>query len=234
MAKTKTKNEEDIKQEKLMSTTLAKYADGVEIQHLLESGAIPSTIDTPEKLMTVMQTGREMGMGPMTTINNINVIKGKTVISSAGLGALLKRHGKEWVWTKDFVTEDGKQITELEFEWISEITGKPKNAKFSVSWQEMERAGFTTKDNWQRMPKNMLRARCMAYAVRALFPEILLGGGLYTDSEIVDSKIKGHENEQYDQIMNEEGQITIVPKEEVVEGDTNVEDVEEIQDTSEE
>jgi hypothetical protein len=163
--------------------------------------------------MTVMQLGREMGMGPMTTINNINIIKGRTVVSAAGLGAMLKRTGKEFTWTKDFVTEDGKQITEIEFEWISIVTGKPKTARFSVSWQEMERAGFTTKENWQKMPKNMLRARCMAYAVRALFPEVLLG--IYTDSEIVDAPIKGYENESYEAITNEEGHITIIPAKDV-------------------
>ena len=207
---------------------LSKFSEDVEIKHLLESGAIPATLDTPEKIMTVMQTGREMGMGPMTTINNINIIKGRTVVSAAGLGALLKRAGKEFIWTKDFVTEDEKQITELEFEWISPITNRPKTAKFSVSWQEMERAGFTTKDNWQRMPKNMLRARCMAYAVRALFPEVLLG--VYTDSEIIDAPIKGFEDEQYDTTTDEEGKIIILPK--ASEGDTTVEEVE-VEDASE-
>lgn len=204
MAKTKEEEVED----KAMSLALENFSGGVEIKHLLESGAIPGSIDTPEKLMTVMQTGKELGMAPMQTINNINVIKGKTVISAAGLGAMLKRRNVEFIWTKDFVTEDGKQITEIEFEWISTVTNRPKTAKFSVSWQEMERAGFTTKDNWQRMPKNMLRARCMAYGVRALFPEILLG--VYTDSEIVDAPIEGHDDKTYNTITNEEGEVTII------------------------
>ncbi len=86
----------------------------------------------------------------------------------------------------------------------------------------MERAGFTTKDNWQRMPKNMLRARCMAYAVRALFPEVLLG--VYTDSEIIDAPIKGFEDEKYDTKTDEEGKIIIIPA--ASEGDTTVEDIE--------
>ena len=35
-------------------------------------------------------------------------------------------------------------------------------------------------------PKEMMRARCMAYAVRALFPEVLLG--MYTDLEMNDTQ----------------------------------------------
>ena len=38
--------------------------DKVEIQHLLESGAIPSSLDTPEKLMTVIKTGEEVEIVP--------------------------------------------------------------------------------------------------------------------------------------------------------------------------
>lgn len=218
------KNEKE--EDKNMSLALSKYADKIEVQDLLESGAIPGTIDTPEKLMTVLKTGDELGMAPMQTLNNINLIKGKTVLSAAALGAMVKDAGIEFIWTKDFVTEDKKQITEIEFEWISKVTGNPKTARFSVSWQEMERAGFTTKDNWQRMPKNMLRARCMAYGVRALFPEVLLrkGGGLYTEAEIVDAPSKTHGHEKYDTATDEQGNITVIPVEdvEIIEGDDSV------------
>jgi hypothetical protein len=147
-----------------------------EYQVLLDSGAIPSTLDTVQKLMTVVQTGKELGMGPMAAINNINIIKGRTVISSAMLGALLKSRNIEYTYTKDWAKEPNGEgqpdtiRTEIEFEWISTITKKPKTARFSVSWAEMEVAGYTAREQWDKYPKNMLRARCMAYAVRALFP----------------------------------------------------------------
>jgi hypothetical protein len=208
MSKTKEKKGVD----EPTSVMLSKFSENIEVQTLIESGAIPSTLDTAEKIMTVMQTGKEMGMGPMTTINNVNIIKGRTVISASGVGAMLKRAGKEWIWTKDFETveENGKvkQITEIEFEWISPVTNKPKQARFSVSWQEMELAGYTAKPNWQKMPKPMMRARCLSAAIRALFPEILLG--VYTDLEIADSPIKGYEDETYKTELSEEGDVIII------------------------
>ena len=194
-----------------------------EYQVILDSGAIPGNLDTPQKLMTVVQTGKELGMQPMTAINNIHVIKGRTVISSAMHSAMLKnrvnRRGivspVEYIYTKDFVyetDEDGDEscITEIEFTEISEVTGKPRSLKFRVTWAEMERAGYTDKQNWEKYPKNMMRARCMAYGVRALFPEILLG--VYSADEIVDAMDTGHNTE-----INEEGDVIII--------DTTAEDV---------
>lgn len=52
--------------------------------------------------------------------------------------------------------------------------------------------------------KNMMRARCLAYAVRALFPEIILG--LYTDAEIVDAI---HDS-GYETSVNEEGDVIVL------------------------
>ena len=95
---------------KALSTSLQEYGAGLNLKHLLESGAIPSTIDTPEKLMTIMRTGQELGMGPMTTLNNINVIKGRTVVSSSGLGALLKK--RKW--------DDGTPAP-VEFRWLKDM-----------------------------------------------------------------------------------------------------------------
>jgi len=176
-----------------------------EFQTILDSGAIPSNLDTPQKLMTVVQTGKELGMQPMTAINNIHVIKGRTVISSAMLGALLKQSGVEYIYTKDHEEdEDGRIITELEFEFLSKISGKAKTARFSISWGQMEVAGYTEKQNWEKYPKEMMRARCMAYAVRALFPEILLG--LYSDAEIVDAL----DDREHEVTVNEEGETVVI------------------------
>lgn len=180
-----------------------------EFQIILDSGAIPSTLDTVQKLMTVVQTGKELGMPAMVAINNINVIKGRTVISAAMLGALLKRYNYEYFYTKDFVTEqneDGSSriVTELELRWISKLDNKTVNSvKFAITWAEMERAGYTSKDNWSKYPKNMMRARCMAYAVRTYCPEVLLG--FYTDLEILDSQ-----NIKHDVAITEDGEIIVV------------------------
>jgi hypothetical protein len=114
-----------------------------EFQILLDSGALPSTFDNIEKIISVVQMGKELGLQPMVAINNINIIKGRTVIASTMLGAMLKKRNIEWTWVKDFFTEeDDKIVTEIEFEYISKVTNKPKASRFSISWQQMQLAGL--------------------------------------------------------------------------------------------
>lgn len=49
----------------------------------------------------------------------------------------------------------------------------------------------------------MMRARCLAYAVRGLFPEVLLGN--YTDLEMSD--VDNHQ--EYPVTMTEEGDVIL-------------------------
>lgn len=189
-----------------------------EFQTILDSGAIPSQIDTPQKLQTIVQTGKELGMSPMVSINSINVIKGRTVIAAAMLGALLKARNIEYKYTKDFETiknDDGevtKIETEITFWFFSKLKNTVDSREFSISWAEMERAGYTSKDNWSKYPKNMMRSRCMSYGIKAYFPEIY--AGFYTDEEIVDALA---EDGEYEVEFDENGQINIQEAEEVKE-----------------
>ena len=52
----------------------------------------------------------------------------------------------------------------------------------------------------------MMRARCLAYAVRALFPEVLMGS--YTDLEMADVD----NTKEYPIIVIEEGEIVMEAK----------------------
>ena len=173
----------------------------------IDSGLLPDSISEPEQVLTIAQQGIELGLQPLTALNNIHIIAGRTVISSAMMGALLKRAGVEFVWDEDFVTiknPEGKEDkrTTIHMYWFSDILKREMDAKFSVTMLQMTVAGYTKKDNWKKYPKEMLRARCLAYAVRALKPEVLMG--MYTDMEMVDAKDINVEVTQ-----TEEGDVTI-------------------------
>ena len=75
---------------------------------------------------------------------------------------------------------------------------------FSVTWAQMALAGYTTKQNWEKYPKEMLRARSLAYSVRALFPEVL--SGFYTELEIQDVLPE----EDVEVKVNDEGEIILI------------------------
>ena len=55
----------------------------------------------------------------------------------------------------------------------------------SFTWRDAELAGLTTKDNWKRMPKEMLYARCLAKGANRIGQDLLLG--LYMTDELADA-----------------------------------------------
>jgi hypothetical protein len=188
---------------------------------VIDSGLLPSAVTEPEQVITIVQHGKELGLSPHIALNNIHVISGRPTLSHTMLGTLLKRKGVEWVWDEDFesiIGKDGKpekmgdgstnKRTTIHLFWKSPVTDRVMETTFSVTWAQMVLAGFTTKDNWKRMPKEMMRARCMTYAVRALFPEVL--GGFYTDIEIAD--VAGDNTLV---TVNEEGEIEVIEHEEI-------------------
>jgi hypothetical protein len=182
---------------------MLRWADTV-----IQSGLMPDSITLPEQVLTIVQHGKELGLTPHIALNNIHVIAGRPVVSSTMLGAMLKRRRIEWTISEDFATidtPDGSmdKRTTYKFYWKSPITERVMETSFSITWKQMEVAGYVSKHNWQKYPKEMMRARCLSYAVRALFPEVLMG--TYTDLEMADVDTTS----EYDVVVNEEGDIKL-------------------------
>jgi len=178
---------------------------------IINSGLLPNSITEPEQVITIVQHGKELGLTPHIALNNIHVIAGRPVISSSMLGAILKKHGVEWIIAEDFVTFDGPtgkpdKRTSYKFYWKSSVTGTVIETMFSITWNQMTLAGYVDKQNWTKYPKEMMRARCLSYAVRALFPEVLLG--MYSDMELNDIA-KDMGEDEMDVILTEEGDVII-------------------------
>ena len=140
---------------------------------LLKSGFLPNAIKTPESAIAVMLQGRELGIGPMAALNNINVIQGKPTISPQLMLALIHRSGK-----LDAVHIDGDatQCTVL-----LKRTGLREHTE-TFTMDDAKRLGLAGKDNWQKQPAVMLRWRAVAACARVVFPDIVLG--FYTAEEM--------------------------------------------------
>jgi hypothetical protein len=182
----------------------------------IDSGLLPHSITEPEQVMVIVQHGKELGLSPFVAINNIHVISGRPTVSSAMLGSLLKKRDVEWTWDEDFVLvkNDKGEVevapdnapnrrTTIHFYWKSKVTDRVMEAPFSVTWAQFVLSDLVKRDNWKKMPKEMMRARCLAFATRALFPEVM--SGLYTEVEIQDT----FQDENYVIDVNEEGEIIL-------------------------
>lgn len=137
---------------------------------LVKSGILPRGIDTPAKAFAVIVKGWEIGVGPMRALTGIHLIEGKPSVSpELKLERFRERGGRiKWVRSDGLVAEctltapNGDTHTEC------------------VTLEEMKTAGVATKDNWRKYPKSMLRARCVAFGLRALGE----GDGSYTPDEL--------------------------------------------------
>ena len=127
-------------------------------KYLQESGLLPPSLDTVEKVALVIQTGKDLGLAPTVAINSITIISGRTTLSASLVGTLMKRHGIEWTFTKDFDKDPDDAsnfITEAEFFWKSKVINEPVKTKFRVTWKQFVLAGYTGKNNWIKMPKEI-------------------------------------------------------------------------------
>jgi hypothetical protein len=154
-----------------------------------ESGLLPTWIKNPLAALAVIQKGAELGLSPMYSLSRISMIEGKPACDAEAMAALCYRdHGPN---AFRFVKTTTEECT-LEY---CRRGGTPGTLTFSI--EDARRAGLLGKQNWQKYPQAMLRARAVSAAARMAFPDTI--GGLYTAEEL------GAEVD-----VDEHGEMTIV------------------------
>ena len=140
---------------------------------LVKSGFLPQSIKTPEQALAIILTGRELGIGTMTALNNINVIQGKPTVPPQLMLALINRT-KEVEDINAESSEQGATVT------IKRRGRSPYTAKFGP--KEAAAMGLSGKDNYKKQPATMYQWRAVAACARLAFPDVILG--LYTPDEM--------------------------------------------------
>lgn len=159
--------------------SLESYAHNIEqkiqiANILLRSGMLPQHYKSPESVITAILYGKELGFSPIRSLNTINVIQGKPTLSAEGLKSLAISHGakiKTIEWTETICTLECSRG-----DWVEKLT---------YSWDDAKRQELTGKDNWRKMPKQMLYARCVSTLVRNMFTDVI--AGLYSTEEMQDA-----------------------------------------------
>lgn len=160
---------------------------------LIDSKKLPAHIKNVEEAFTIAQMGKELGFATMQAFHYIIPIQGKLSLSAKATGALLRKGGVEYVTEEDgLMIYPGGGLTaattgEKPIDQRTTIVfyRKDKVERCSFTWKDAEKQGLTTKDNWKRMPKEMLWARCLAKGANRIGSDLLLG--LYTIEELTDS-----------------------------------------------
>lgn len=165
-------------------------------ERVVASKLTPRGVDTVEKVIVILQTGKELGLPGMAALNNIHVIEGRPTLGIHAVNALIKRAGIDWQTLEDYVPVTKKLVqgdkeTEQTVDYRTAIkffrrgiTGQIIEETVTYTFRDAQTAGLTTKDNWKKYPKLMLWNRCFVIGARRVAPDAILG--MYETSELGD------------------------------------------------
>lgn len=143
-------------------------------QQLCKTDFVPDAYrNRPEATLAAILYGRELGIGPMQALQQINVIKGKPGASPELMRALIQRAGhsiRRTAVTDDAVTLHGKRAD----------TGDEDTVTWTL--EDARRAGLTS-GAWKSYPRAMLLARATSELARSLFADVISGIS-YTPEEL--------------------------------------------------
>jgi hypothetical protein len=149
---------------------LVKYA-----QWMMEASLLPKHIRTPQDVVLIVQFGHDYGMTPQQAIQNLYVVEGKvTMPANIAIGRAMGHGACEYLMCVETTTT---QAT-----WEGKRKGYPSPSRLTYTIEQARDAKLTGKQNWQKHPAEMLRARAGMQLVRVLFPDIL--AGIYDPDEL--------------------------------------------------
>lgn len=136
-------------------------------QSLAETSFVPTSMRKKAgEITAAILTGQEIGLEPMSALRSIDVIQGTPAMRAHALRGLVQSRGHE-VWVDE--------STETRAVVCGRRKGTERVQKSVWTIDKARRMGLTEKDNWKRMPENMLVARATAEVCRLIASDVLLG-----------------------------------------------------------
>ncbi len=155
-------------------------------QHICYSGMVPKQYDANKMdprqaigaAMVAIMHGAELGMSPLSSLQNIASINGKPSLYGDGFWARIVGHPEY---------EDHKEtFDEAKFEWTCSIKRRGKEWKsYSFSRADAEKAKLWGKSGpWSDYPKRQCQWRARGFCGRDVFPDAF--GGVWLEHEARD------------------------------------------------
>ena len=129
---------------------------------------LPPGCKTPQAILMKFLLGRELGLSPMVSLHELDIIEGRGSMNARTQVAMIRRRG----------LGDVRLVQQTD----TSATVKAWRAddpdtihEFTYTLKDAERAKLLTRKTWQKYPKSMLLARAISLATHALFQEVFLG-----------------------------------------------------------
>lgn len=151
---------------------------------------------TPDQALALMLVAQAEGQHPATITQDYDIIQGKAARKTHSVLARFQQMGGTVEWH-----ELSDTIADASF-------AHKAGGRLRIQWtfEQAKKAGLTGKDNWKNYPRAMLRARCIAEGIRAVYPAAL--GGMMVSEEAQDLP---HHDAPAKQIDPGTGEITQAP-----------------------
>lgn len=158
--------------------TWLDLADAAEqlVTPLLGSAFIPASFRTQGRDVTVERAngigavllGVSLGLDPLTSLQQIYVVHGRPGMYSKLKVALAQARGHD-VWAEEY-TAERVTVCGRRAGW-----GEDRAVRVTLTIDDAKRAGWTTNDNYRKVPADMLWARAAGRVVDQIAADVLLG-----------------------------------------------------------
>jgi len=145
---------------------------------LARSGFFPDTRGAAQAVVKIL-AGRELGYGPITSMTDIYVVKGRVTIGATLIAATIRR-SQRYDYRIKHLDDQSCQIVFLMDDNVIGVS--------SFTIDDAKKANLVGGDNWKKYPRNMLFARAVSNGAKWFCPDIFSGASVYTPDELgVDS-----------------------------------------------
>lgn len=127
----------------------------------------------------VLMKGRALGLHPMTSIGNINIIDGKAEVGALLMLSMVRRSGVMAPGGWKLIHSDDRRAT-----FSTLRVGDDAWTTFEYTIEEAEQMGLLDKgrdewakanNQWRKQPRTMLRRRCQSMLLREVYSDVVLG-----------------------------------------------------------
>lgn len=132
----------------------------------------------------VLMKGHDLGLKPMQSLGQINVIEGKAEVGALLMVALIRKSGACESWR--LVHSDDRSAV-----YSTKRAGDSEPTEFEYTIEEADQMGLLDKgksdwakenNQWKKQPRTMLRRRCQSMLAREVYPDVV--NGMYDHDEI--------------------------------------------------
>ena len=130
---------------------------------------------TADEAVALMLIAQAEGNHPAKAAQEYHVIQGRPALKADAMLARFQAAGGVVQW---------EELTDSNVSALfSHPTACPKPVRVDWSMDRARQAGLTGKDNWNKYPRQMLKARVVSEGVRTTYPGVAVG--IYTPEEVM-------------------------------------------------